>query len=900
MKTIVIILCLAATAAGSTLSVPHTGFVGGELSPLLHGRFDLPQYRTGCQTLENMLVVGTGAATRRPGSVYVAGARGTAAARLMPFIYSETDAYILEFTNLKLRFYRSGAQIVSGDSAYEIATVFTTADLFEIQAYQFADVMYLVQEDHPPQKLTRAGHSSWTIADVDFTDGPFLDEDETGTTMTASNISGSITITASADTFAATDVGRLIALQVLMDSRLTGWGNVREWREEVAWPYSELTTWKAYRETAVFDESGDVSKPIMLGEGQGFAVTAQSTTFKGQVTLQVLLDFDSDDYTSPYTWAAGEIESDYTTETTTATSWNLEYSDVASWGENVLIRLACTDYTSGTLRVTMERQEASYPGMAEITAYTSAKVVSATVKDELPATDYDSNWKCITKYWRLGAWGSAVGYPTSVTMHSGRMVYAKDLDLYFTSVENLESFRPGMEDDDAFWYTMSESRQDYIQWLLGDHRNTLLAGTLSKVYEIGQAYQPTAPPVVQSAYAQSCMAHVPVQASNMFLGLDRTGTHVFECFYNDTQRAYIGADLTQLAEHVLEDGVVQMAFQETPYPTLWCVCGNGELATMYYRPEYEIVAWSRQVTDGDYTSVAVIPQASGPDQVWTVVNREIDGTDTYMVEYFDDLDLDADISDCYYVDSGTTFDGGAAVDISGITQADPGVVTVSSWPSGLNDGDNVYITSVSGMTEINNRIFTVDDATEGSKTFSLDSTGDADWDTSGYTAYTSGGTVQIVENTFSLSHLEGESVTVYTNDGVMSDELVASGSVTADDYANQTAVGLPFTSILAPEPSDLTFYTGTTMSRSKKITGLYLNVYCSMGGSFGVNSDNLYEIDWSNTRSGLAWTSGTELVTDSVVLPPFGGWRREAEYRLVVDEPWPFTVRVLAPIYEVE
>lgn len=82
----------------------------------------------------------------------------------------------------------------------------------------------------------------------------------------------------------------------------------------------------------------------------------------------------------------------------------------------------------------------------------------------------------------------------------------------------------------------------------------------------------------------------------------------------------------------------------------------------------------------------------------------------------------------------------AAVNITGATAADPCVVTAVAH--GLTTGDLVWITDVAGMTEINNRFFravvlTVD-------TFELEEESGTHVDSSAFTAYVSGGTVQKV------------------------------------------------------------------------------------------------------------------------------------------------------------
>lgn len=69
--------------------------------------------------------------------------------------------------------------------------------------------------------------------------------------------------------------------------------------------------------------------------------------------------------------------------------------------------------------------------------------------------------------------------------------------------------------------------------------------------------------------------------------------------------------------------------------------------------------------------------------------------------------------------------------ISGITRANPAVVTANSH--GLANGDYVFIRNVSGMTQVNNRVFQVSNVT--TNTFRLNVS------SSGFSSYSSGGTV---------------------------------------------------------------------------------------------------------------------------------------------------------------
>ena len=190
-----------------------TSFVSGEFSAKMDGRSDFDKYSSGTKTLENFLIHPQGAATRRVGTQFIAEVKdSTKKTRLIPFEFSTTQTYILEFGDQYIRFYKDKGQILSGGSAYEISTPYLEAELFDIKFAQSADVMYIVHPNHETNKLSRTGHTSWTLNEVVFTDGPYLAPNTTAITLTPSATSGSgITITASTNAFVSTDVNRLVS-----------------------------------------------------------------------------------------------------------------------------------------------------------------------------------------------------------------------------------------------------------------------------------------------------------------------------------------------------------------------------------------------------------------------------------------------------------------------------------------------------------------------------------------------------------------------------------------------------------------------------------------------------------------------------------------------------------------
>ncbi|MGB0684756.1 MAG: hypothetical protein ACPGQD_00995 [Planctomycetota bacterium] len=90
----------------------------------------------------------------------------------------------------------------------------------------------------------------------------------------------------------------------------------------------------------------------------------------------------------------------------------------------------------------------------------------------------------------------------------------------------------------------------------------------------------------------------------------------------------------------------------------------------------------------------------------------------------------------FYYQRGLVLSG-APVTPTAITQADPAVVT--SAAHGLANGQDIFIQSVGGMTELNGRFFRV--ANQTTNTFELVDTFDEDVDSTGFTAFTSGGSI---------------------------------------------------------------------------------------------------------------------------------------------------------------
>ena len=198
-------------------------FNAGEFSPDLEGRTDLSKYPQALKLSENFLQLVQGPAERRGGSRYVQPLKDESKrAWLVKFEFSASQCFMLEFGDQYVRFYSNHAPVLLAGVPYEIASPYLLADLTNangtcaLTIVQSGDVLYIahMKRTYAPRKLTRFATANWAFSTYQPNQGPLLEQNLTTITLQASGSTGAVTITASAAVFAATDVGRLVRLDV--------------------------------------------------------------------------------------------------------------------------------------------------------------------------------------------------------------------------------------------------------------------------------------------------------------------------------------------------------------------------------------------------------------------------------------------------------------------------------------------------------------------------------------------------------------------------------------------------------------------------------------------------------------------------------------------------------------
>ncbi len=155
-----------------------TNFTAGEISPRLEGRVDLSRYFNGCRLLENFHVHPHGGVTRRSGFRFAAQA-GNQAERslLVAFEFNTEQTYVLEFFEDpegqgRMRVFKDQGLVMDGETPFELDTPYAAGDFADLRQVQSNDTLFLVHPKHPPRKLTRSGHASWSLETVSFIGQP--------------------------------------------------------------------------------------------------------------------------------------------------------------------------------------------------------------------------------------------------------------------------------------------------------------------------------------------------------------------------------------------------------------------------------------------------------------------------------------------------------------------------------------------------------------------------------------------------------------------------------------------------------------------------------------------------------------------------------------------------------
>lgn len=180
-----------------------TGFTAGEVDPQLQARYDLKDYYQGAKQLRDWCLLVQGGIRRRWGSSYILDLG--VAGRIEEFVFKDDQEYVFYFIDGDLDAYK----VPAGTACTVTGTpLWTTANLWELDYTYAGDTTVVVHKDFKPQKVVRTGATTFTVSDYTFETTsagiirqPYFKFAADAVTLTPSNTTGSVTVTASSGIF---------------------------------------------------------------------------------------------------------------------------------------------------------------------------------------------------------------------------------------------------------------------------------------------------------------------------------------------------------------------------------------------------------------------------------------------------------------------------------------------------------------------------------------------------------------------------------------------------------------------------------------------------------------------------------------------------------------------------
>jgi len=619
---------------------------GGEWTPYLDGRTDLEKYNSACRTLENVRPLPYGGGKIRGGLKYVAEVSDSSKnTRVIPFNFSTGTSFVIELGHQTMRFFSNNVQVMSGGLPYEIATPWLSTEVFPLQFKQINDIVYFTHPGYQVRKLSRIADDNWTLAEVEWTHPPMRDENLSATTVACN---------------ATTGTGKtLTASTAIFDATMTdGYFEVRHLRPAA----SESLEIKTTSGTSTGITIKGNWTVVTTERWSGLLEVERSTD--GGSTWEVIRSFlsSSDRNVS----ASGFQITDAILRLKFTQSGDAAYS-AALWAGT-----PPTDYVYATAK--LESEESYSLGLVKVTGYTSTTVLQVDVVKTLEST-------AATDIWSEGAWSTKRGYPRCLGLYEQRLYFGgnteKPIRFWGSATADFENFLYSDDDDAAIAFDVASTESNPINWIEALQKITMGSSGGEFSVSAGSDQDPLTPSNIsvrgQSGYGSEL--YQPLVVNDVVVFLQRGARKIREMSFDLARDGYVAPDLTLLAEHITEGGVIQLGMVKNPDTTIFASCLSGELAVLTYNREQNVTAWSRYVTDGSIESVCGI-YGGNDDQVWVVVLRTIGGLEVRSIEYFT---LETDVKeDATYLDSHVsgTIVGAFSGTISGLTHLEGEIVTL--------------------------------------------------------------------------------------------------------------------------------------------------------------------------------------------------------------------------------
>lgn len=297
-------------------------------------------------------------------------------------------------------------------------------------------------------------------------------------------------------------------------------------------------------------------------------------------------------------------------------------------------------------------------GILKIESVTDAENAVARIQQDLIGVTAAS-----PNAWSLHApaWSASRGYPRTGTLYEQRLVVAGTptfpQTIWGSVIGAYLDFALGTNDDDAFSFTIASDIASPIRYLAPNRLLQALASGGEFTIE-GGVEKPLAPTNARIKHRSNygCAQVRPVRIRDTEMFVQRAGRKLRSFAYSIENDDWKAPDLSVLAEHLTEGGIVDMSWQQEPDSIIWLARADGGLVSVTLDRDQDVTGWSwheefsfdENGTQRAWVESMTSVPADGSDQLWLVVRRTVDG-DT--VRYVERMSEDT-TCDCSVVASG--------------------------------------------------------------------------------------------------------------------------------------------------------------------------------------------------------------------------------------------------------
>src|SRR3990167_4087980 len=589
-------------------------FNAGELSPRLHGRLDFTKYRHGLETCENLIPLSEGGLMRRSGTRYVAEAKSsTVKGRLKRFEFSITQAYIVELGDSVMRFYRHQGQITAANTDAAITNGAFTSNITDWDNRSTGAGSIAHDATNGRLSLVPGG--------TGCTDIGWAEQDVTTTNTNTEHIIKFRVIGAPSD-----------KIEFQVGTATLGTQTLAAVEKEVGYHCVAFTPTTSpfyiqFRNKGSFRNKTVQIDNVSLIDNSGIEIDtpwpeAELFDVEGPQSADTLYLFHDAYPTHKLqrlghtTWSLVEVaweDGPYLDQNTSTTT----LLPSAASGLGITLTLSSISGVNGNAgwkstdigRLVRYKKSTTW-GYAIIVSITNTTVAVADVRKAFQATPTAQ----IT--WRLGAWSGTTGYPQQGAFFEERLYAAGTTDepqtFWGSQTADFENFKPDdgadtIEADDALSYTLSSDNINAIRWI-SSGEGTFAIGTASGEWiplSEGAAITPLDISVRKQTSHGSARIR-PVRIDNVVLFVQKAKRKIREFRLDPASTVYTAPDMTRLAQHITSSGIVEMDYAEEPESIVWAVRGDGQLLSMTYRRDEDVVGWARHKLGGVFLADATI------------------------------------------------------------------------------------------------------------------------------------------------------------------------------------------------------------------------------------------------------------------------------------------------------